>query len=86
MRKAARLSLAFLIGTLGVLAGGRAVGSPLQYHGGPFLEKFEIYSLYYGIWTKSEIDTQQAFRQSRRVHVRQERTGFPAAAELIANS
>ena len=61
MRKVARLAVVILIGILGVLAGGRAAGSPLQYHGGPFPEKFEIYPLYYGIWAESEIDTQQAF-------------------------
>jgi hypothetical protein len=75
MQKVKRLSPAVLIGILSVLAGGRPIlaavcpgphGStidcgPLQYHGGPFLEKFEIHPLYYGQWTKSQIDTQQAY-------------------------
>lgn len=61
MRKVARLSVVFLIGILALLAGGRAVCQPLQYHGGPFLETFEIYPLYYGIWAESEIDTHHAF-------------------------
>ena len=35
--------------------------TPLQYHGGPFLQTFEIYPLYYGNWGASEITTQQAY-------------------------
>ena len=75
MRKVEGLSVAFLIGILSVLAGGSPVraaicpgpkGStikcgPLEYHGGPFLEKFEIYPLYYGTWTDAQIDAQQAY-------------------------
>ena len=75
MRKVEGLSVAFLIGILSLLAGGSPVraatcpgpdGStikcgPLEYHGGPFLEKFEIYPLYYGTWTDAEIDAQQAY-------------------------
>ena len=75
MRKVTRWSAAFLIGILSVLAGGRVAwaarcpGSggttiecdPLQYHGGPFLETFEIYPLYYGTWTDAQIDAQQAY-------------------------
>jgi hypothetical protein len=75
MRKVARTSVVFLVGILSVLAGGRPIcaavcpgpsGStiacgPLQYHGGPFLETFTIHPLYYGQWTKSQIDTQQAY-------------------------
>jgi hypothetical protein len=74
MRKLIRVPLALLIGILSVLAGGRpswaavCPGSdgtiecgPLQYHGGPFLETFEIYPLYYGTWKESDIDTQQAY-------------------------
>ena len=75
MRKVTRWSAAFLIGILSVLVGGRAAWAarcpgaggktvecdPLQYHGGPFLETFEIYPLYYGQWTEAEIDAQQAY-------------------------
>jgi hypothetical protein len=74
MRKVSRLSAALLIGILSVLAGGQDAwaavctakdGStyvcPLQYHGGPFLEKFEIYPLYWGDWTEADIDTWQAY-------------------------
>ena len=58
MRKIASLSAAFLIGILSVLAPrlGWAT-TPLQYHGGPFLQTFEIYPLYYGNWAESDITT-----------------------------
>ncbi len=61
MRKVARLSAAFLMGIMSVLTGRADSPVPLQYHGGPFLETFEIYPLYYGIWTGSEIDTRQDY-------------------------
>jgi hypothetical protein len=63
MQKVKRSSVVFLIGFLSVIAGGRSAwaATPLQYHGGPFLEKFEICPLYYGQWTQSEIDAQQAY-------------------------
>ena len=62
MRKIASLSAAFLIGILSVLAPrlGWAT-TPLQYHGGPFLQTFEIYPLYYGNWAESDITTQQTY-------------------------
>jgi len=34
---------------------------PIQYHGGPFLQTFTIHPLYFGKWSKADIDTQQAF-------------------------
>jgi hypothetical protein len=72
MRKAERWPMALLVGILSVLAGGRAalaapcktdptVLCPLEYHGGPILEKFKIYPLYYGVWTQAEIDEWQAY-------------------------
>jgi hypothetical protein len=75
MRKVERSSAAFLIATMSVLAGGRAawaahcpgpygttvVCSPLEYHGGPVLETFEIYPLYYGEWKAAAIDAQQMY-------------------------
>ena len=62
MRKIASLSAAFLIGILSMLAPklGWAT-TALQYHGGPFLQTFEIYPLYYGNWAKSDITTQQTY-------------------------
>jgi Bacterial tandem repeat domain 1 len=62
MRKIVSLSVALLIGILGVLAPGPAwATTPLQYHGGPFLQTFKIYPLYYGNWGTSEITTQQTY-------------------------
>jgi hypothetical protein len=62
MRKVASLSLAFLIGILSVLAPRPAwAATPLQYHGGPFLQAFEIYPLYYGNWSAPDISTQQTY-------------------------
>jgi hypothetical protein len=62
MRKTASLSAAFLIGILCVLT-PRPVRATtaLQYHGGPFLQTFEIYPLYYGNWAESDITMQQAY-------------------------
>ena len=34
---------------------------PLEYHGGRFLENFEIYPLFYGKWTDAEVDLLQAY-------------------------
>ncbi len=36
----------------------------LEYWGGPVLERFQIYPLYYGDWTTTEIDAQQAYLTS----------------------
>ena len=35
--------------------------TPLQYHGGPFLQTFEIYPLYYGNWSTTDITAQQTY-------------------------
>ena len=53
---------ALLIGMLAALAArpGRAA-KPLQYHGGPFLESFEIFPLYYGNWGQTEMLLQQSY-------------------------
>src|ERR1022692_2709935 len=62
MRKIASLSAAFLIGILSMLAPRLGwAATPLQYHGGPFLQQFEIYPLYYGNWAESDITTQQTY-------------------------
>lgn len=62
MRRTIVRSVALLIGMLGVLTArpGRAA-KPLQSHGGPFLESFEICPLYYGKWSDTEILLQQAY-------------------------
>jgi Bacterial tandem repeat domain 1 len=53
------------IGVLSALGGGRpAWAQPhplLQYHGGPVLETFRIYPLYYGNWSAADINAQQTF-------------------------
>src|SRR5258708_38441255 len=55
--KRSGFSLAMVIVfSLVVLTGRPGWTVPLQYHGGPILETCEIYPLYYGQWTKSEID------------------------------
>lgn len=62
MRKVLSLSVAFLFGILGALAPRAASATtPLQYHGGPFLQTFEIYPLYYGNWSATEITAQQTY-------------------------
>jgi Bacterial tandem repeat domain 1 len=33
----------------------------VQYHGGPILENWTIYPIYFGNWTKADIDAQQEF-------------------------
>ena len=62
MRRTANLSAIFLIGILSILAPrpGWAT-TPLQYHGGRFLQTFKIYPLYYGKWAEADITTQQAY-------------------------
>src|ERR1022692_3846784 len=62
MRRVAGLSVAVMIGFLGVLTCRPAwATTPLQYHGGPFLENFTIYPLYYGGWSQTDLTTQQTY-------------------------
>ncbi len=62
MRKIASLSAAFLVGILGMLAPRLGwAATPLQYHGGPILQTFEIYPLYYGNWSESDLTAQQTY-------------------------
>jgi hypothetical protein len=35
--------------------------APLQYHGGPVLQSFRIYPLYYGNWSQADINAKQNF-------------------------
>jgi Bacterial tandem repeat domain 1 len=61
MRRINSLSPAVLVGLLCLLASRPGWTKPLQYNGGPFLETFTIYPLYYGAWTQAEINTQQQY-------------------------
>jgi hypothetical protein len=55
MRRVARLSVAVLVGILSLSTGRPCWAAPLQYNGGPFLETFEIFPLYYGKWSASDL-------------------------------
>jgi hypothetical protein len=80
MRKIAGLSAVFLVGILSVLSARPAwAANPLQYHGGPFLQNFEIYPLYYGNWGASEIATQQAYVVNLAAYM--SGTGAPAGQQ-----
>jgi len=63
MRNAVRSSVLLLISAFVVFSAGPVCASddPLEYHGGPVLEKFTIYPLYYGGWTDAEIATWQNY-------------------------
>jgi hypothetical protein len=62
MQKIIGLSVVIGICILSLLAGGQpAYAQPLQYHGGPVLETFRIYPLYYGDWSETEIKAQQEY-------------------------
>jgi hypothetical protein len=55
-------SLPVALAISGILASGTlSAQKPLQYHGGPFLESFTIYPLYYGSWTKTDINNHHAY-------------------------
>jgi len=41
----------------------------LQYWGGPVLEQFTIYPLYYGNWSQADIDAQQAYLKSLAAYI-----------------
>jgi len=62
MQKITGLFVVTGICILGLLASGQpACAQPLQYHGGPVLETFEIYPLYYGTWSAGDMNSQQDF-------------------------
>lgn len=63
MRKVTALSAARMFGFLLLLASGQTVWAhkPLKYHGGPVLETFKIYPLYWGHWSQKDKDAQQAY-------------------------
>jgi hypothetical protein len=57
-----RWSVVTGICVLGLLTGVPfACAQPLQYHGGPVLETFEIYPLYYGNWSETDLNAQQEY-------------------------
>jgi hypothetical protein len=64
-RRPPGLSTALVIVVLSLLSGGTSVRAqahpPLQYKCGPVLETFKIVPLYWGQWTKAEIDAQQDY-------------------------
>jgi hypothetical protein len=57
----------------GILAGAwPACAQPyyaLEYRGGPVLDTFEIYPLYYGAWNQADIDTQQAYLENLSAYI-----------------
>lgn len=63
MRRVTHLAAATAI-LSGLTCGTLSAQKPLQYHGGPFLESFKIYPLYYGSWTKTEIADHHAYLAS----------------------
>jgi hypothetical protein len=48
---------------------GQTTCAQVQYHGGPILEHYTIYPLYYGNWTQEQIKTQQAFLQNLAAYI-----------------
>jgi 3',5'-cyclic AMP phosphodiesterase CpdA len=45
----------------------------LEYYGGPVLENFKIYPLYYGNWSQADIDAQQAYLKNLAAYISGER-------------
>ena len=67
------LVLAVALVILGVLGGARGAGAQslyaMEYWGGPVLETFTIYPLYYGKWSASDRDTQQSYLSSLAAYI-----------------
>jgi hypothetical protein len=57
-RVIASVGFCLLAATLPVLAQPHA---PLNYHGGPVMNSFEIYPVYYGNWSSTDINNHQSF-------------------------
>ena len=53
----------------------------LEYWGGPVLEHFTIYPLYYGDWSQTDIDTQQAYLKSLAAYISGEKA--PAGEQPV---
>jgi hypothetical protein len=53
----------------------------LEYYGGPILETFKIYPIYYGDWSKADIDTQQAYLKSLAAYISGEKA--PAGEQPV---
>jgi hypothetical protein len=52
------------IGVVAVLLAGAGAGRaqvPLQYHGGPYLEQFTVYPLFWGKWSPADKSAQQGY-------------------------
>jgi hypothetical protein len=70
MQRVADLAATLVIGVLGRFAGAgtaKAQAPPnyaLEYYGGPVLETFTIYPLYYGAWSAADMANQQNFLQN----------------------
>ncbi len=73
MRKSRSSTTFLLIAVAALLTGaGTASAQPyyaLEYWGGPVLESFTIYPLYYGAWTPAEINAQQAYLQTLTAYI-----------------
>ncbi len=55
----------------------QAQHGPLQYHGGPVLESFTIYPLFYGKWNQTDIDAHQTFLVSLAAYI----SGAPSSEQ-----
>jgi hypothetical protein len=78
MRKVSGLLvLGILITIVGVLPAGaqqcqNGTTNPcaqMQYHGGPILENFTIYPLYFGDWTQQDMNIQQSFLNNLAAYI-----------------
>jgi hypothetical protein len=72
MKKALRWGVYLLLGiTCGLVLAKPAFAQKyaLEYWGGPVLEKFTIYPLYYGAWSSADVSTHQAYLQSLTAYI-----------------
>ena len=73
MRRTLGLSTSLIIVLLGLLSGGRSVWAqahpPLEYKCGPVLDRFKIYSLYWGQWTPDQIKDQQDYLKGLAAYI-----------------
>jgi hypothetical protein len=47
----------------------QTVTSPVSYHGGPVLESFTIYPLFWGNWSKADMDAQFSYMQALAAYI-----------------
>ena len=73
MRKLNCAPTYLLIVVAGLLVGASSAWAQpyyaLEYYGGPVLETFKIYPLYYGDWSQADIDSQQAYLTSLTAYI-----------------